>query len=193
MISFLSNRLADFLCGKEIISQDEKEIYIYGYEMIITTILGALLVFVVALLTRRYAEALCFFAVFVVTRQFCGGYHAKTRVMCSITFMLCYLSVLFFNYALEPGFTWFMHILFFIPYLMAILGYAPVENENKPLTESDIRRNRSNSIRISLVWFLISSTLLFFKPILSSAIDLTLLVIAVLIIIEVLKRKEESA
>ncbi len=192
MISFLCNRLADFLCAKDIITQDEKEIYIYGYEMIITTILGAVLVFGIALLTERIEEALCFFAVFVITRQFCGGYHSKTRVQCSIAFMLCYAVVLLFNSVLETTYAWWMHLLFFIPYLAVILGYAPIENENKPLTEMEIVINRKRSIIVSVIWFSVSTMLLFLQPILSSAIDLTLLVIAVLMMIEIMQRKEEK-
>lgn len=190
MISFLCERLAEFLCAKDIISQDEKEIYIYGYEMIITTILGAVLVFGIALLTGRFAEALCFFVVFVITRQFCGGYHSQTRVMCSVTFMLCYVAVLFFNSVLEPVYSWFIHLLIFIPYFAAILGYAPIVNENKPLTDSEVVINHKKSIVVSIAWLMISTVLLFIMPILSSAIDFTLLVIAVLMMIEVVKRRE---
>lgn len=191
MISFLCNRLAEFLCAKEIISQDEKEICIYGYEMIITTVLGAVLVFVIALLTKRFAEAFCFFTVFVITRQFCGGYHSKTRIMCSVTFLACYISVLFFNRVLEPIYSWFIHLLIFVPYFAVILGYAPIVNENKPLTDSEVVINHKKSIIVSVIWLLISTILLPFVPILSSAIDLTLLIIAVLMMIEGLKRKEE--
>lgn len=191
MISFLCNRLADFLCEKKVISENEKEIYVYGYETIITTILGAVLVLAVAFLTRRFAEALCFFSAFVITRQFCGGYHSQTRVMCSVTFMLCYAAVLFFDCVLESIYSWFTHLLIFVPYFAVILGYAPIVNENKPLTDDEVLINHKKSIIVSVVWFVISTLLLFIKPILSSAIDITLLVIAVLIMIEIAKRKEE--
>ena len=190
MISFLCNRLAEFLCDKGIVSEDEKEIYVYGYEMIITTILGAVLVFAVALLTGRFAEALCFFIVFVITRQFCGGYHSQTRTMCSVTFMLCYTSVLFFNTILESIYTWFMHLLILVPYFAVILGYSPIVNENKPLTDDEVIINHKKSIIVSVVWFVLSTILLMIMPILSSAMDLTLLVVAVLMMIEVVKRRE---
>ena len=192
MISFICNRLADFLCKKEIIPQDEKEIYVYGYEMILTTILGAVLVFVTALLSCRLIEAFCFFVVFVLTRQYCGGYHAQTRIICSVVFMLCYISVLLFSAAIGNDFSWAVHLVIFGAYFAAILLYAPVENVNKPLTETDIQVNRRKSVIISLVWFIAASALLPFYPLLSAVIDLTLAVIAVLIIFEVLWRKEEK-
>lgn len=190
MISFLCNRLADFLCNKGIISEEDKEIYVYGYEMIITTILGAILVFAIALITGRFAEAFCFFMVFVITRQFCGGYHSKTRIMCSITFLICYASVLFFNSVLESIYNLFVHLLVLVPYFAVILGYSPIVNENKPLTDDEVKVNHNRSIIVSVVWFVLSTVLLMIMPILSSAIDLTLLVIAVLMMIEVVKRRE---
>lgn len=160
--------------------------------MIITTILGAAMVFTIALLTERFAEAFCFFTVFVITRQFCGGYHSKTRIMCSVTFLTCYIFVLFFNSVLEPVYSWFIHLLIFIPYFAAILGYAPIVNENKPLTDGEVIINHKKSIIVSVVWLVISTILLPIMPILSSVIDLTLLIIAVLMI-EVAKRKEEGS
>lgn len=190
MISFLCNRLAEFLCTKRIISEEEKEIYVYGYEMIITTIIGAVLVFVIAFLTSRLAEAICFFTVFVITRQFCGGYHSKTRIMCSVTFLICYAFVLFFNNVLTPMFGWFIHLIILVPYFAMIFGYSPIVNENKPLTNDEIAINHKKSITVSAIWLVISSVLLVIMPILSSAIDLTLLVVAVMMMIEVIKRKE---
>lgn len=192
MISFLCNRLADFLCVKGVVSEDEKEIYIYGYEMIITTILGAVLVFAIALLTKRFAEAFCFFTVFVITRQFCGGYHSKTRIMCSVTFLTCYTSVLFFNSILESVYSWFIHLIIWVPYFAVILGYSPIVNENKPLTDNEIAVNHKKSIIVSVIWLVLSTILLIIMPILSSAIDLTLLVIAVLMMIEIANRKEDK-
>lgn len=192
MISFLCNRLADFLCVKGVVSEDEKEIYIYGYEMIITTILGAALVFAIALLTKRFAEAFCFFTVFVITRQFCGGYHSKTRIMCSVTFLTCYTSVLFFNSILESVYSWFIHLIIWVPYSAVILGYSPIVNENKPLTDNEIAVNHKKSIIVSFIWLVLSTILLIIMPILSSAIDLTLLVIAVLMMIEIANRREDK-
>lgn len=192
MISFLCNRLADFLCVKGVVSEDEKEIYIYGYEMIITTILGAVLVFAIALLTGRFEEAFCFFTVFVITRQFCGGYHSKTRIMCSVTFLMCYTSVLFFNRILESVYNWFIHLIIWVPYFAVILGYSPIVNENKPLTDNEIAVNHKKSIIVSVIWLVLSTILLIIMPILSSAIDLTLLVIAVLMMIEIANRREDK-
>lgn len=103
--------------------------------------------------------------------------------------MLCYAAVLFFNSVLEPIYSWYIHLLIFVPYFAAILGYAPIINENKPLTDTEVIINHKKSIVVSVVWLMISTLLLFYKPILSSAIDLTLLTIAVLMMIEIVKRK----
>ena len=103
-----------------------------------------------------------------------------------------YAVLLFFNSVLEPIYSWFIHLLIFVPYFAAILGYAPIINENKPLTDREIVINHNKSIVISIAWLIISTLLLFYKPILSSAIDLTLLVIAALMMIEILKRRREK-
>lgn len=189
MISFLSNRLADFLCKKNIVPCEEKEIYVYGYEIIISTVIGAVLVFVTAVLLGRIPEAIVFFLIFVITRQFCGGYHAQTRIMCSVTFFVCYLLFLAVNAAIAETYTWWLHLIILIPYAAVILGYAPIENKNKPLDDYEKRINKKKSIAASVVWFFVSFVLLFIKPILASAAALTLLIIALLMMIEIIKTR----
>lgn len=189
MISFFSNWLADFLCNKKIINSEEKEIYVYGYEIIVTTLLGAVLVFVIAAFLNRISETVVFFAVFVITRQFCGGYHAKTRVLCSISFIACYLLILFTNLVISSIYSPLIHSILLIPYAAVILGYAPIENENKPMDDTDKKNNRRNSILSSVVWILLSYALIFVRPIYASTIVLTLLAVAILMMIEIIKKE----
>lgn len=190
IISFICNRLADFLCEKKIIDEEEKDVYVYGYEMIFTTILGAVIVFLIAVIFARLPEAIVFFVVFVLTRQFCGGYHANTRTKCSITFVLCYLFVLVFSKVLCVNYTWFMQAIIIVPYFVMIMGYAPITNENKPIDEDDKAINRRKSICISVVWLALSTVFIIYQPILASTLALTLLSIAMLMMVEIIKRKE---
>ena len=189
MISFLSQKLADFLCKKNIISCEEKEVYTYGYEIIITTIIGAVFIFGTAVWLKRIPEATVFFLIFVVTRQFCGGYHAQTRIMCSIIFFACYIFFLIINDVLSESYAWWIHLILLIPYMAVILGYAPIENKNKPLDHDEKRINRIKSIAVSVIWIIISFVFLLLKPILASAVALTLLVIALMMMIEIIKAR----
>ena len=190
IISFICNRLVDFLCEKKIIDKEEKDVYVYGYEMIFTTILGAVIVFSIAVILARLLEAIVFFVVFVLTRQFCGGYHANTRMKCSITFILCYLFVLVFSKVLCVNYTWYMQAIIMVPYFVMIIGYAPITNENKPIDEDEIIVNRRKSICISVMWLALAAVLIIYQPLLASTLVLTLLSIAMLMMVEILKRKE---
>lgn len=158
--------------------------------MIFTTILGAVIVFSIAVILARLLEAIVFFIVFVITRQFCGGYHANTRTKCSITFILCYLFVLVFSKVLCVNYTWYMQAIIMVPYFVMIIGYAPITNENKPIDEDDIIVNRRKSICISVMWLALAAVLIIYQPLLASTLVLTLLSIAMLMMVEILKRKE---
>lgn len=190
IISFLSNRLAEFLCKKGIVESEEKEIYVYGYEMVITTLLGAIIVFGTALILNRFLESLIFFAVFVITRQHCGGFHANTRTVCTVSFVICFAFVLLFSKLLEPIYNLMLNFLIEMPYLVTIIGFAPIINENKPLDYDGKQANKKKSIVLSFVWITISSVITTFSPIIAATVALTLLIIAVLMVIEILKRKE---
>ena len=186
----MSNWLAEFLCKKGIVEPEDKEIYVYGYEMIIMTILGAIIVFTTAAFINRFLDAFVFFVVFVITRQYCGGFHAKTRLICTFSFIGCFIFVQLSSKILEPIYSLPLHILIETPYLVTIIGFAPIINENKPLNYDTIISNRRKSIYISIIWIVISLALLVLNPLTASTAALTLLVIAALMIIEIIKRKE---
>ena len=96
MISFLSQKLADFLCKKNIISCEEKEIYTYGYEIIITTIIGAVFIFGTAVWLKRIPEATVFFF------DICSYKAVLRRLPCSnknyVQYNIFCMLYIFFDY-----------------------------------------------------------------------------------------------
>ena len=78
MITSISKKLASYLSRKNIIDKDKKEIYQYGYEVLISGLIGFAIVIILGILMNRFIESLLFLGVFVPVRQLTGGYHADS-------------------------------------------------------------------------------------------------------------------
>ena len=86
MIAWLSNYLVRVLLKNEIIEADKIEIYQYGYEIMISTIITFLIVLISGIILNCLPAALLYFGIFVVMRQICGGYHAQHYWSCNTLF-----------------------------------------------------------------------------------------------------------
>lgn len=190
MISFLSNQLTKLLCEKEIIEPDKKVIYRYGYDIFISSIISLLIVVSVGIITGYILESAVFYVVFVLTRQYCGGYHADTYLKCNVIFTIIYSAVLLVSNILLGFYNIFYLGIFFTVYLAAIWEFAPIDNENKRLSEDEKTKSCRISIVLSFIWIILSLALYFIYTKLSVVFTLTLFAVTMLIVIEKLKRKE---
>lgn len=192
IISFLSNRLADFLCEKEIIEKEQKPIYKYGIEIIISSMIGFLLIFTIGLIFGMLIKACIFYMVFVYTRIYTGGYHASSYLKCNMVLLIIYLWVLFFSEMLISSYSIIVHLMILIMYISSIFGFAPITNANKPMGEDEIKKNRKKSILISIVWCVLSLGLYFLSVKYAIVTALTLFSISMLLIIEKCRKEDND-
>lgn len=151
MISILSHRIALFLKDNEIVDEETSQVCQYGFEIIISTIIGFLLVVITGLCCREILSAIWFYALFVGVRLFTGGYHASTHFRCKLLLCCCCLfaigmTKLFINfYSIIP-----QYIIVFL-YMLTVLLFSPIEHKNAPLDNLTMKRNRIISIMVSLI------------------------------------------
>lgn len=86
-----------FFLLKEIIKTEEKEIYIYGVQLIISSIINFLICIITSLLFGELLNGLIFFVAFSSLRKFTGGFHSRCFLICNIVFtMIVLYEFLFF-------------------------------------------------------------------------------------------------
>ncbi len=90
----ISGIITDFLLRKNVIKEEEKEIYYYGYETLIYSIWQMLLLLVLGMIMNQIVSTVIFLMVFVSMRKYTGGYHAETRMGCTFMTVVCYVTVL---------------------------------------------------------------------------------------------------
>jgi len=130
------------------------EVYTYGIELLISTLITTTLIVAVGIITESFLECVIFQISIFAIRVYTGGYHSMTYLRCTILSVMSYVLIHF-------SVVWAGHI-FVNPFVMAsgylvtmgcALIFAPVRNPNKELTAADCKLyKRMSLIMITLVY-----------------------------------------
>lgn len=189
IFSLLSNKITDFLYKKEVISQEQKEVYIYGFTVLFLNILDILIILTLGILIERYLDTIVFLMVFGITRQYTGGYHAKTVSKCLVVYMLIYLAIMFLSSSdviLVNGAMF--QILLCIVYIIAVIIYAPIQNDNKVISNVERKKYKIISIVSAICISIISVIVYGIFPTMAITISLTLFAVTILMILVVIRK-----
>ena len=142
-------RLAQSIAKKCVCSgiQQSEPVLCFGFELIITTLVGVGAIFLIAILTGKPWSCVLFLLGFAPLRKYAGGYHATTHSRCHIISTIIFSICLFTSSHLDLP-----HIGIFIISMfnwIVILIFAPVSARNKPLSSEHILKNRTISIMIA--------------------------------------------
>lgn len=78
MLNKMAVKITDKLVMKKIVSDDMADIYIYGFELLISFFFSTIGVLIIGIILGRFLQTLMFLATFILLRSFTGGYHANT-------------------------------------------------------------------------------------------------------------------
>ena len=159
MLSRVAQGLSSFFICRGIIKNDDREVYDYCFEILLSTVLNSLIILILSLLSSTFVNTFWFLLGFLMIRMTSGGFHAKTHLNCMLLLVAVYLGYLFlldlilkYDYiriAISLGiFSWACVILF-----------SPVEDANKPLDRKEINKYRILSNIIIVIVFVIASVL----------------------------------
>ena len=67
------------------LSEEERPVYVYGFELLLSTLSSMITICSVSIIIGKPGYAIFFMLFFFSLRLFTGGYHAKTYLICFIT------------------------------------------------------------------------------------------------------------
>lgn len=154
MIYNTSVRLCDRLSQIGIIPECRKKIYIYGFELLLSSTIGILCLMVISAIAGKPLIWVPYLFGFIPLRITGGGYHAKTHFMCILSFSLvysifllyiCFFDTLLITYVVLSSIT-----------LIVSLAVAPVEAINKHLSIQKRKNNRKRCLTYASINVLIT-------------------------------------
>lgn len=190
----MENTVAIWICNKllekKIISDTYLEVYIYGFELILSFLISSSIIIAIGIITNQIIPTLTFLITFIFIRQFTGGFHANSYIMCKIYTFSCYAISIFFS--LHFPVNWFAFVILFI-IGEAIVGLlAPIENPHKPLSTKEKKKHKKKSLFLFSIWTLMGVVFSFFEISISNTIFYTLCTIIILMIIPTLERRKKD-
>lgn len=192
MISYMSEKLTNYLCGKDIISQEDKPVYKYGYEILMSTILGFIIVVAIGIVFNEILSAAIFYLTFVLTRQYCGGWHANSYLKCNIAFAGICTIVIILSKLLASRMEIAYILLVVALYIFTIWELSPMENPNRKFGSGEKKKFRKISRIGAVIIGLVDVGIYQRSPKISLTLALSLLSVTMLMALEYLIRKDEN-
>lgn len=156
MISFLSSLITEALYKSQVIAEEDKELYVYGFFVLLSKGLFFLVSAFFGWMFGVLWESIVFYIMFSTLRCYAGGFHASKESVCTC----CTVAALFLS---SLG-IWHMERIgnSAIPFSILVLCGAvvyllcPMDSEDKPLTSSELVLYRQKT-RSTVVAFVIIS------------------------------------
>lgn len=129
----LSQKIVNKLCEQDVIDTYDAAAYVYGYELLISSVISVLIVVLVSIICGDLRYSLSFLLGFVIQRIYIGGYHATSHIRCYFAFSGMFLICVLLSKLIAA--TYIFRIITTALLLTISILFAPVEAKNKPLNE----------------------------------------------------------
>ncbi len=138
-----SKFLADYVTRKGMVKDEDREIYEYGFLLLLELRIFALFCILIMVCLQMYVGGIMFFVVFAPLRVYAGGLHLGRYWQCLVLSCLTFLTVMLIGkYIYIPAYL--SAIALIVLEILVYLAY-PVENVNRKVDECE---NRYFKIRL---------------------------------------------
>lgn len=193
MIVKLSEMLLKFVLKNIRIEKEMIDIYRYGIELLVSTLINLALITIIGILINDIACSLVFLLGFIPIRSFCGGYHAKSYFKCNIVFSLSFVICCFCSnlmiFAFTKNYLLIIEIALIALSFPSILIFAPVKNTNKIVSSNEAKKYKKISIIIFICISGIGLITTYFGIKYGILLIVTLLLVSIMILIEIFEQR----
>ena len=187
MITSLAQYITGILLKNNVIKNEHLDIYIYGFEVLISGALSIFIGLILGLIFSQLIECIVFLVIFVTLRRYCGGYHADTYLKCNTIFTVnvaIVMIILKFNFTYSFAF----HIMLCVLCILTYFVLSPIENIYKPITDEEKKKYRLIAVTLAFVTVILSSVIYMYFIKSAIVMDIAMLSVAVSMIIEKLRK-----
>lgn len=177
MFNAAVSNIVDTWVDYGVIEEENKDIYIYGLDLVLFSTLNLLAILITAAVTGKLIESILLIIVTVPLQMLGGGFHAKTHLNCFFIMYIGWWCVMW----LTPNVNTIAVIGIVACAVITIFRLAPVANENVPISEGQSNKMKV-LVRIYAIFFasisILSSDMFWGIQMISSYVAMGLGVIA---------------
>jgi len=155
----LSIVLTNYILKKEVISKEDYEVYLYGFQSFLELFLNLVCSLCIAFLIHMEVECLLFFLLFIPLRSFNGGLHLKSYFSC-LVFSCATMTVILLivkYYSLNAPVSFLLYLVFMV--LIKLTG--AVDHPNRPVDTDENQTLTHKTDRTLFISFLAALCFLF--------------------------------
>lgn len=142
MFHNLAVDVAFLLIKNKIVDIEQRDIYIYGLEVILLNGSLLLVFLIISLLCGEMINFWAYLLFFLPLRIFSGGYHAESGERCFILSTILYgVSIIATKFLPLLFQSWFFNLIG-VSAVIVIIVISPLVNKNNPLTKTQQKSNR---------------------------------------------------
>ena len=170
MFRTIAEKTVNLLIKHRILDKYDVDIYIYGLEVVLLNGLLLISFLMMSIWFDMIFHFVGFIVVFVPLRVFTGGYHAKRSETCFIMSNVIYLlSLVIAKESSELHNNIYVIMVTLVLVFVMYIG-SPVENQNRPLTDYQLKRNRIITFIVIAIDFVLLLVLLKFDNNIASSV-----------------------
>ncbi|MDR2590571.1 MAG: accessory gene regulator B family protein [Oscillospiraceae bacterium] len=151
MITKLSKNISELFINKEVIHAEDREVYEYSFELLISSIISLIIITVGAIITGTILYTVFYLLGFIPLRLVAGGYHAKNHLRCIFILIITYITFVLISHFIPNNYMVIVILSCITASVVLVFIIAPSEDANKPLTITEIMKFKKKSRYIIIV------------------------------------------
>ncbi|WP_442870941.1 accessory gene regulator B family protein [Acutalibacter muris] len=194
MLNACATELTDRLLRRFPMAQARKAVYIYGFELTLSSLAVMLSVFILSCLFGAVNTSFTFSLIFVSIRLFSGGYHAKTYGRCFILSNAIYMGCFGAAHLIQLLKVGFLGPFLTLLSMTVICVLAPIKHKNHPMSDTSYQKNRNISLTLTICegLCLLMACFFFFMPYIVYMGSTTMAAVAVLMVIPKIQERRKD-
>lgn len=164
MLGTIASHLTSNMIIYGVISQDDEEIYVFGWTMLLFAVGSFAAILLIGALFGQLLGTAIYLLFFSFLRSYSGGWHADSFCRCFLTTLALYGCCLLLYFYL-PKSSWDGMLLgLSLISIFIIYMWAPMDHPNKPFRGRQKQKNKRLSRITVLAQSIIIISLMFWKP-----------------------------
>lgn len=193
MYDKICRRISKHFVLHKIIAQDDMEVFEFGLERILSTVVSSVMIGIFGILFQAILECIIFVFCFYYSRKYAGGYHAKTYTKCNACYIATFLLTIIISRCIENSMSLnIILVMITIITLSTTVLLAPINNPNNPILPEKENRFFAFAVLINVLFVFLASLIQLFSVHISVFIFVTLFMSAVYMHIEIIVRRERG-
>ena len=151
MISAIADRISEEMLHEGLILEEDRELYQYGFFLLISRGIFFVIAGIAGALVGNLWDSVFFYILFSLLRGYAGGLHADREAVCLFSTTASLFLAAKIIFCLRRGNYVILSCGVLVVCSALVLLIAPLDSDNKPLGESEMRHYRKVTRLLTLL------------------------------------------